>query len=424
MVEADVHLVGAVSAAYRRAACLALPVVSTDLVLFYAVGRSSLMERHVPHVVDTLWRPVWEGQSGLADPDPPATPRFAPVFDNEVSRQTDTVLRLAADDATTPARLRAIRARHPERLPTYSPAVRFAVITALHEAGRAGLAFAGPLHLIVGLLAVPRGAAGQVMKRLTDEDWEPGSPQVVRLAQTAARSRDRTAAETVESLIAIRVLPPVRPVPRLRGLPWQAATWWTEQRQFRRPYRRHGAMYGHPLLEVIQSEATRHAVLGGDDVVTAAHVLIGVLELHEQLTAAGWTLPEPVARWNSAGQIVARHGVTLLAAARAAAEMPEGLVDDEDRLEDLPTRGWPASRDSLVARVHGRTAWAALRGASLSAHRLGHPYAGTSHLLVELLAEPAGPAARLLRHLQVDPEAVRAEARRSLQPIRTDALRS
>lgn len=177
-------------------------------------------------------------------------------------------------------------------------------------------------------------------------------------------------------------------------------------------------MYGHPLLAVVQSDATMKAVLGGDDSVTGAHLLISVLELHEELTAAGRTLPEPVARWSAAGEILARHGVTRLEAARAATELPEGPADDEDRLDDLPTHGWRRSRNSLLADVQGRTALAALRGASLSAHRQGHPYAGTTHLLVELLAEPAGPAARLLRHLQVDPDAVRADAFRSLQPTR------
>jgi ATP-dependent Clp protease ATP-binding subunit ClpA len=74
------------------------------------------------------------------------------------------------------------------------------------------------------------------------------------------------------------------------------------------------------------------------------------------------------------------------------------------------------SKTDWGAPHYGRTALAALRGASLAAHRQGHPYAGTTHLVVELLADPAGPAARVLRHLQVDVQAVRADALHSLQP--------
>lgn len=313
------------------------------------------------------------------------------------------------------ARLRARYSRRPPRLPTFSPAVRFAVFTELQEAGRSGLSLAGPLHLIVGLLSVPEGAAGWIMKLVTDEDWGPGKARLNELTQTARMTPGRPFAGMVESLVVARVLPASRE-PRFWSGLWRVAIWLIEKSRFRRPYRRHGAMYGHPVLSLIQPQATKEAVLAGSEVVTGAHLLISVIELHEQLTAAGRTLPDPVARWNVAGEILARHGVTRLAATRALRELPEGPADDEGRLDDLPTRGWPRVRNSLGAPAHGRTALAALRGASIAAHQQGHPYAGTTHLLVELLAEPAGPAARLLRHLQVDPEAVRADTLRSLQP--------
>ena len=56
-----------------------------------------------------------------------------------------------------------------------------------------------------------------------------------------------------------------------------------------------------------------------------------------------------------------------------------------------------------------RTALTALREASLSARRQGHRYTGTTHLLGALLADPDGPASRLLRQLGVDPDAVRTD---------------
>ncbi|WP_433285571.1 Clp protease N-terminal domain-containing protein [Micromonospora sp. CA-244673] len=54
------------------------------------------------------------------------------------------------------------------------------------------------------------------------------------------------------------------------------------------------------------------------------------------------------------------------------------------------------------------------RRASLAAFRRRDPYAGTTHLLVELLADAAGPAARLLRLLDIDPARVHADAQRCL----------
>jgi hypothetical protein len=63
---------------------------------------------------------------------------------------------------------------------------------------------------------------------------------------------------------------------------------------------------------------------------------------------------------------------------------------------------------------HGHSELSALRGASLAAFRRGDPYAGTTHLLVELLADPAGPAALLLRLIDVDPEAALVVAHRRL----------
>ena len=56
-----------------------------------------------------------------------------------------------------------------------------------------------------------------------------------------------------------------------------------------------------------------------------------------------------------------------------------------------------------------RTSLTSLREASLLAHRLGHPYAGTTHLLGTLLTEANSPAARLLYALDVDVDAVRAD---------------
>jgi hypothetical protein len=179
---------------------------------------------------------------------------------------------------------------------------------------------------------------------------------------------------------------------------------------FGRPYRTHGARYGHPTLFLIEADATDKAVRTGHASVTAADVLLSVVDLHEQLAATRTQLPPDVARWNEAGPILAAHSVAGPAAMRAGARMPPWPTDAEDDLTGIPHEGWWKPRAPAGGPVQGRTALVALREASLLAHRLGHPYAGTTHLLRALLAEPSGPAARLLRRLGVDSDVVRSDA--------------
>ncbi|HEX5542388.1 MAG TPA: hypothetical protein VFX60_12655 [Micromonospora sp.] len=172
-----------------------------------AVMRSQVLARQLPHIFGPSWRPVWRGRSGLTDPEPPATSRFTPAFDKEIALQTDAVLRLAAYDGSQSALQRARYTRCPPRLPTFSPAVRYAVFTGLQEAGRSGLRHVGMLHLIVGLLSVPGGAAGWIMRHLTHANWRPGRARLVGLAQFARDAPGRPPTDMVDLLIAARVLP-------------------------------------------------------------------------------------------------------------------------------------------------------------------------------------------------------------------------
>ncbi|MGC5020363.1 hypothetical protein [Micromonospora sp. DT47] len=57
----------------------------------------------------------------------------------------------------------------------------------------------------------------------------------------------------------------------------------------------------------------------------------------------------------------------------------------------MRSRGWHRPKALPGAPAQGRTELAALRGASLATHQLGHPYAGTKHLLVDLLAGFTAP---------------------------------
>jgi ATP-dependent Clp protease ATP-binding subunit ClpA len=87
------------------------------------------------------------------------------------------------------------------------------------------------------------------------------------------------------------------------------------------------------------------------------------------------------------------------------------LPDDaEDDLNRLDIRGWQPPRPRPGAPSYGRTALTALHSASAAARRAGHPFAGTTHLLMAALADLNGPAARLLHRLGAKPERIRSDA--------------
>jgi len=402
---------GSLARAYRRACRAGIAEVGTDLVLCYAAVHVRSVWDRLPPPWGRAWRPVRKGRTGLTDPQPPVRTVWVVAFDEEVAFEADAVLREAAFDGSDILRARYRRRSEPPPLPVFSPAVRHAVYEAIHEATRRGIKHAGPQHLLAGLLALPDSAAG----RLLEEWWVPGHASLEQIARADRGDIEDDAPSTwVLSLTFWRVLPAAGP--RLWRWPWRALVWQVG-RLLRRPYRRHGARYGHPILLAIESDATRKAVYTGHAVVTAADVLLSVIELHEQVASAGKTLPDEVARWSQAGEILAARGVQGWTVTRAAARLVSVAGDAEDNLAGLPTRGWPPPRASVGAPRQGRSALTALREASLLAHRLGHPYAGTTHLLDALLVEPDGPAARLLRECGVNPYAVRSEVTRRLEGV-------
>ncbi|WP_051366666.1 Clp protease N-terminal domain-containing protein [Hamadaea tsunoensis] len=124
------------------------------------------------------------------------------------------------------------------------------------------------------------------------------------------------------------------------------------------------------------------------------------------------TLTEPARRWNQADVVLSRYALRWPDAFRAAAPQQDGPAEDD--LAGLPQRGWPALHERPGRPRMGRSALTALRTASHTARDLGHPYAGTTHLLVTLLDDPAGPVGRLLAVLDVDFDALRADAVRVL----------
>jgi hypothetical protein len=55
--------------------------------------------------------------------------------------------------------------------------------------------------------------------------------------------------------------------------------------------------------------------------------MLSILDLHEQLDAAGVVLPQPVGQHNTAGRIRREHGISLLAATVAAARLLHHIAD-------------------------------------------------------------------------------------------------
>ncbi|GAA5198185.1 hypothetical protein GCM10023322_70990 [Rugosimonospora acidiphila] len=398
---------GPLGRAYRRACRSGIAEIGTDLVLCYTALHVRCVEGTLPYSWEKVWRPVRKGQAGLTDPDPPVRKRPG-TPDGGAALRVDGVLREAAVNELRSMLARRYRRKDPLPLPAFSPAVRYAVYEAMEEAARAGVQHARAEHLLVGLLALPDSAACRLLSQ-----WriaEPDSLDRIVRADRAFSSEDEPQPNRAVTQLAFWQ---VLPASEQRRWPWRALMWlvW---RDIRRRYHRHGACYGHPILNLIQTDAARQALYTGHAFVTAAHVLLSLIDLHEHLESADMALPDDAARWSQAGAILAAHGVRGDAATKAATRLASAPNDKEELLAGLPTRGWRPPRNELGAPTQGRTALAALRDASLSAHRLGHPYAGTTHLLGALLAQPDGPAVRLLRQLGVDPDDVRLKVTRHL----------
>ncbi|GAA2410526.1 hypothetical protein GCM10010191_19280 [Actinomadura vinacea] len=395
---------GLLERAYRRAHDAGVPEVGTDLVLnctTYKVKGSDGQFLLSPLFTNVRWR----GESARTDPPPPST-EWEACFGEDVAFEAAAALGEAAGYGGA---TRRVRSRHKNvPLPVFSMTVRYAVHDAIARAADQEGGHAEPRHLVAAMSKLS-GPAAELLPH-----WVPRQDlQRIESGHDLQLDDSRSMPWAVGGLTGVRVLP--APGPRLLRGPWRLLAWWLGS-YLRRPYRRHGARYGHPMLQLIEGNVYSKALQLDHGTATAAHVLLSLIDLHEQLASCDRPLPEEVARWNQAGLILAAHDVRLRPAARAAARLEPEPGDAEHDLTGLPTQGWPPPRTARVgAPTLGRTALAALRQASLAAHRLGHPYAGTTHLLAALLEEPNGPAARLLHQLGIDSDTIRAEAAHNLE---------
>lgn len=405
-------LVVALARAYRRGLRAGVAVVGTDLVMYYAALGLPTADIRLPLLWQRTFRPIRSGGRGHDDPQPQPRPPAGSAFDDDVAVEVDMLLRQAAfTGANDPTPLRS---RRPS--PVFSPAVRHAVYEAVHEASRDHLVFVGRRRLLVALLAIRDSPARELMAQ-----WCPDGHLLlatrIRTAPTYHRDGDytpdgRPVFPLVERLRVCGAIPGQTDgdLPAFERFLARRFTAWQ-----RRRYTRHGAWYGHPLLVEVDIDARVHATRAGRHHVSSADVLLSVLDAHEQIRAAGADLPTADRPFNAAGEILRAHGIGYQRAARAALTLPPCPTDAEDDLDGLPTRGWPR-RARTVTLPYGRSALAALRSASLSAHRAGHPFAGTTHLLAALLTDDAGPAARLLHSLGARPAGIRTAAADLINP--------
>lgn len=389
--------------AHRRACRAGADEVGTELVVDCAemIVRDPDGRRLLRPLVDEA---AWRGETAQTDPPPPST-EWESVFGREVAYRAAVLLGEVAYSGGLDLR------RKGRAVPVFSPAVRYAVHDAIAAAADEEDAYAEPHHLVTALLKLPGPAAESLTRRVPDEDLRR-----IELGHVLRHDHNRQTSWTV----GVQDLSGQAAGSGSRRF-WRTLEWWLVRR-FQRPFRRHGARYGHPLLSSVEGNALSQALQTGHGVATAAHVLLSVIELHWQLGQADTQLTDEVARWNQAGLILAPHGVRPGPDAWAAAVRLEPAPDDAEHvLTGVPAEGWPPLPAAPVSDVVlGRTALSALRLASLSAHRLGHPFAGTTHLLAELLTNSEGPAARLLRELGADPAALHSEAVQRLETAAPD----
>ncbi|RKT88946.1 Clp amino terminal domain-containing protein, pathogenicity island component [Saccharopolyspora antimicrobica] len=249
-------------------------------------------------------------------------------------------------------------------VPPPTGALRAALRQALLYADEHGTPRANTAHLLMGLLHSPQNRAHEALRecRVDRSDVlarlqvhpsarEPGEPPRTDTARTLRK---------MGLLTGRRGQLSVRLVAKLFG-------------------------NGAPVFMVLRPEARRQAIRLGHGEVTTAHLLLAVLALDEQLTAAGERFSPELAGSSTAAERLRTRGVTLHAAASAALDLVPA-AENRPRAGEFPENG-------ALLKVLTKARW--------RAEENGVP-AGTDVLLAELLAEPDGLAGALLTGLGVD----------------------
>jgi hypothetical protein len=390
-VRPAVGLVYTLVAAYRRAVRHRRSVVSSADVLRAGVPRVPEL-RQFPR----RWSRDWRMRTATGDQQPsaPASSLF-PAFDRQVALFADAALREAAYRGGPAAA-------------EFSPLVARAVYEAIHEASRRDGVPAGVRHLLAAIAAEPGNAAAQLTERM----WIVGhGGSIVDRQSRRYRAGDPASGWVVPTLTAAGVLPPGarRPMPLAARLLLAAA-----RGSIRWTLRRGAARSGHPMLSVLESDAGFWAVRLGRPRTGTVELLLGILDIDEQLRAAGKTLPEPLARHNAAAAILCQHGLTLLDVVLAAAQLPSApppVACSVPRHSAPRHMNGPAPKRGSRRRLPPLDAEAsrALSAARTAAQQAGDPVPGTRHVLAAILRDHGGAAADLLRRVGTDPAAIAAE---------------
>jgi len=271
------------------------------------------------------------------------------------------------------------RASREEPVPEWTDGVRSALREALSDAGSRRVGLAHAAHLVVGVCADSGNRAAELL-------GEIGLSAHQVLACLSPRLLRREGTPPSSAVYAFRMngmLTTYGPILRvLSGVVRADAGGW-----------RPGGF--KPIVMALDLEASRQAVRRGAQQTSQAHYLLAIRLLPDQLAARNVRLADRWAAYNDAGCLLSQLGVTVPALSTSM----DGLRFDEPPATGT-TRRWrhrnPASLPygaGLVAadeRAHGY------------ASDLGHRYAGTDHLLLALLADPAGRTRELLTGLGVD----------------------
>jgi len=253
-------------------------------------------------------------------------------------------------------------ARRGADIPQWTSGLRVALHEALAEALSAGVTRVNAGHLVCAVLADPDNRAVRLF------------PSTYR--RITAQLRDSGACE--------RSGPPYPNLDYVDSGLWSGR--WT-RRAF--PRMRRLARYGL-LLPEVEAAQERQAVRMGHRAVTAAHLLVALVDLDRRLAERDLRMPEAVAARNTAARRLREAGVTVDRAHAYAV-----WLGDEVELADAET---------LAARLRdGRPAdplWSrAVAGAYAAAADIalahGHPDVGTTHLLAGLCVEAGSEVVQL-----------------------------
>ncbi|WP_192580685.1 Clp protease N-terminal domain-containing protein [Micromonospora sp. AMSO1212t] len=274
--------------------------------------------------------------------------------------------------------------------PRWTPGVRMALAGALYVARDNRVPFAGLSHLVLGMLQLPGCDGTQYVfpyeyARLSAIDRLRTEPTLRRTDESYPdlddeRSAIRPGSGSLLGRVAGRILARASRLSRLG-----------------------------PILVGVDVEARRQAVRLGHDVIGPLHILLAMLTHDATLAAARLRVPATHSSRNRGAGVLRTHGVDAdrlraLAASGGGPEEPPAEVLTKQLSSQRP--GDPFTGTDVV------TAMARAMEISL-AYR--HPDTGTSHLLLALIEDDAGDGAAILRHLNVNPEAVRARVEQDLR---------